>query len=156
MRNHLCGRKDHDKDKHKDKEMICNSICGNLLLSDQASNLEIWREKTEKDAFISISVFNCSHSTATIRVSVFREEELPVKFNVPPGNTLSATVDDAKSVTVTRIGEGRIDGKFCLDVCIPIKKKDHKDRCHKHSCKIDKCRKSERARNSNDDYWEWH
>jgi hypothetical protein len=127
MQNLLFGSNDHDKENHDEKEVICNNICGNLLLSDEVTSLEIWKEKTKKEATITVAVFNSSMNTATINVIVTRKEGLPVEFNVPPGNTLSATVEDAKSVTVTRIGEGRTNGKFCLDVCIPFKKKDHKD-----------------------------
>jgi hypothetical protein len=72
------------------------------------------------DATITISVFNSAMSTASVRVLVIRNEGSPVEFSVPPGNTLSATVDDAKSIIVLRIGIGRIEGKFCLEVCFPV------------------------------------
>ncbi|WP_108672082.1 S-Ena type endospore appendage [Peribacillus acanthi] len=182
MQNLLFGFKDHDKDKHDDKDKICNNICGNILLSDQVSELEIWKEKTDKEAFISITVFNCTHSSETLRVIVIRNEGMPVELNVPPGNTVSATVDNVKSVKVVSFCNGRVDGKYCLDVCLKKKDKHKDDDCEKlllilliivilvlivmwckkkkcekkNHCKIDKCRRPEKNRTAYDDYWEWH
>ncbi|WP_375091274.1 S-Ena type endospore appendage (plasmid) [Peribacillus sp. RS7] len=89
-------------------------------MSDQVPNLEIWRERMVKDPTVTISVFNSTMSIASIRVLVIRNEGSPIGFTVPPGNTLSATVDDAVSISVFRVGTGRIEGEFCLEVCFPI------------------------------------
>jgi hypothetical protein len=101
-------------------------------LSDQVPNLEIWRERIGKEPTVTISVFNSSMSTASIRVLVIRNVGSPVEFTVPPGNTLSATVENAESISVFRIGTGGTEGKFCLDVCFPVfynDKRKHKN-CH--------------------------
>lgn len=114
-------------------EVVCNSTCGNLLLSDQILNLEIWKERIGKDATVTISVFNSAMNTASIRVLVMRNVGSPVEFTVPPGNTLSATVDNAESISVFRLGAGRTEGKFCLEVCFPVlcnnKRKHEKQEC---------------------------
>ena len=101
-------------------EMVCNNICGNLLLNDQVSKLEIWRKSIEPEATVTISVFNSARNSAAIQVIVIRTVGNPVNFTVPPGNTISATIDDAESIRVARIGLGLTEGKFCLDVCYPV------------------------------------
>ncbi|NRG44246.1 hypothetical protein HRF87_05645 [Bacillus sp. CRN 9] len=101
-------------------EIVCNSTCGNLLLTDQHSSLEVWKEKIDKKATVTISVSNYDINTALICVLVLRHDECPVEFIVPPGNTLSATVDDTKSTIICRAGEGRTEGKFYLEVCFPV------------------------------------
>jgi hypothetical protein len=115
-----CPPKPEPEPKREECEIVCNNTCGNLLLSDQIPSLEIWKEQIMKNPTVTISVFNSSNSTASIRVVVTRNAESPVEFTVPPGNTLSATVDDAKSISVFRIGSGRTEGKYCLDVCFPV------------------------------------
>ncbi|MGG3573428.1 S-Ena type endospore appendage [Bacillus gobiensis] len=101
-------------------EIVCNSICGNLLLNDQFPSLEVWKERILKSATVTICVFNSNINTALIRVLVIQNEGGPVELTVPPGNTLSATVDDAESIIVSRIGVGRTEGKFNLEVCFPF------------------------------------
>ncbi|WP_420490089.1 S-Ena type endospore appendage [Neobacillus drentensis] len=102
-------------------KIVCNNICGNLLLSDQDSKLEIWRKSNVQDATVTIAVFNSAMNTSSIKVIVRRTGGSPVKFTVPPGNTLSATVEDAKSISVLRRGSGITEGKFCLDVCFDLR-----------------------------------
>ncbi len=101
-------------------EMVCNNICGNLLLSDQVSKLEIWRKGIEPNATVTIAVFNSARNSAAIQVIVTRTIGNPFKFTVPPGNTISTTIDDTESIRVARIGSGLTEGKFCLDVCYPV------------------------------------
>ncbi|MFE5428163.1 S-Ena type endospore appendage [Peribacillus simplex] len=112
--------------------IVCNSTCGNLLLTDQVQSLEIWKARISMDATVTISVFNSAMSTASVRVLVIRNDESPVEFSVPSGNTLSATVDAAESIIVFRIGTGRTEGKYFLDVCFPVicddKRKHKKDK----------------------------
>jgi hypothetical protein len=129
---HHCPPKPEPEPKRDECEIVCNNTCGNLLLSDQVPNLEIWRERIGKEPTVTISVFNSAMSTASIRVLVIRNVGSPVEFTVPPGNTLSATVENAESISVFRIGTGGTEGKFCLDVCFPVfcnDKRKHKN-CH--------------------------
>ncbi|WP_442852954.1 S-Ena type endospore appendage [Bacillus sp. UNC41MFS5] len=91
-----------------------------MLLSDQVSKLEIWRKSIEQDATVTITVFNSARNSAAIQVIVIRTVGTPLQFTVPPGNTISATIDGAESVRVARIGSGITEGKFCLDVCFPV------------------------------------
>ncbi|WP_142323992.1 S-Ena type endospore appendage [Bacillus sp. AFS017274] len=112
--------------------IVCNSTCGNLLLTDQVPSLEIWKARILMDATVTISVFNSAMSTASVRVLVNRNDESPVEFSVPSGNTLSATVDAAESIIVFGIDTGRTEGKYYLEVCFPVicddKRKQKKDK----------------------------
>ncbi|MBU4643199.1 S-Ena type endospore appendage [Bacillus toyonensis] len=98
-------------------EVICNEICGNILLDDHFSTLEIWKGKISEPTTITISVFNSSTSHASIKVTVISNMGNPVELTVPPGNTLSATVNDANSITIFREGTSILKGEFCLKVC---------------------------------------
>ncbi|MFD9628968.1 S-Ena type endospore appendage [Peribacillus muralis] len=100
--------------------IVCNNLCGNILLSDQVPDLEVWRERMSIDVALTTSVFNSALSTASILVRIVRKEGSPVEFSIPPGNTLSATVDDAQSIIVFKEGIGGIEGKFSLEVCFPV------------------------------------
>ncbi|WP_311625249.1 S-Ena type endospore appendage [Peribacillus simplex] len=112
--------------------IVCNSTCGNLLLTDQVPSLKIWKARISMDATVTISVFNSAMSTASVRVLVNRNDESPVEFSVPSGNTLSATVDAAESIIVFGIDTGRTEGKYYLEVCFPVicddKRKQKKDK----------------------------
>lgn len=90
----------------------------NIILTDQIPSLDIWKEKLRTEAIISIAVFNSLMSNAPIRVQVARTEENHEEFIVPSGNTITATVDGAELISVFNLGGGRVEGKFCLDVCI--------------------------------------
>lgn len=100
--------------------IVCNSTCGNLLLTDQVPSLEIWKARIAMDATVTISVFNSAMSTASVSVLVIRNDGSPVEFSVPSGNTLSATVDAAESIIVFRVDTGRTEGKYFLEVCFPV------------------------------------
>ncbi|WP_395947824.1 S-Ena type endospore appendage [Bacillus sp. X1(2014)] len=89
-------------------------------MSDQVSKLEIWRKGIEPNATVTIAVFNSARNSAAIQVIVTRTIGNPFKFTVPPGNTISTTIDDTESIRVARIGSGLTEGKFCLDVCYPV------------------------------------
>lgn len=102
--------------KHPVYDAVHNRLGGNILLNDPVTTLEIWKEKIKKKATVTISVFNSSISTSFIEVTIIRSCEYPVEFTVPPGNTLSATADNAKSITVSREGAGIADGRYNLEV----------------------------------------
>lgn len=136
----------HDKDcddhPHKKRDfdnIVCKEICGNLLLNDAVPILEIWKEGLGESVSLTISVFNSSSSTASIQVIVFRNGDNPIEFTVPPGNTLSATVNEATSITVIRVGVGETVGEYCLEVCFPfVSEGKHKNKKHKcNTCKQD-------------------
>jgi hypothetical protein len=97
--------------------VVHNRLGGNILLNDSVTNLEIWKEEIEKKATVTISVFNSSLSAPFIDVAVTRNCNYPVEFTVPPGNTLSATVQDAKSIMISKECPGALEGKYCLEVC---------------------------------------
>ncbi|MFP3886467.1 S-Ena type endospore appendage [Priestia filamentosa] len=96
---------------------VVHNICGNILLNNTVPTLEIWKGKMEKKATITLSVFNSSMSTSFIGVTITRNCKCPVEFTVPPGSTLSSTVDNAKSITVSQKDAGIADGKYNLEVC---------------------------------------
>ncbi|OJD74830.1 S-Ena type endospore appendage [Bacillus paramycoides] len=98
-------------------EVICNEICGNILLNDHVATLEIWKGKISEKTTITISLFNSSTNNGSIRVMVTENTRGPTEFTVPPGNTVSATVNDAKSVIIFREGTSILKGTFCLKVC---------------------------------------
>ncbi|MDM5295331.1 hypothetical protein QUF81_19660 [Peribacillus simplex] len=100
--------------------VVCNSTCGNLLLSDQVPNLKIWKERMLMKTTVTISVFNSAMSATSIKILVISNVGCPVEFTVPPGNTLSATVYDAESIIAFRINKGIAEGKFNLEVCFPV------------------------------------
>ncbi|PEA16768.1 hypothetical protein COK06_27320 [Bacillus cereus] len=111
-----CNHKKPTKESKKTAVPVCHKLCGNLLLNDQVSNLEIWKEKINAQVIVSISVFNSTLSTGSIRILVNQNDKNSIEFIVPVGNTLSATVDHVDSITVFQINEGRIEGTFCLDI----------------------------------------
>jgi len=103
-----------------DIEIICTSICGNVLLDQDVPEIVIWKKELNEKALVTISVFNSVWSTTSLRVLVIRWMENPVILNVPKGNTLSATVEDVISIWVIREGEGIAEGTFCLEICVPL------------------------------------
>jgi selenophosphate synthase len=96
-----------------------HEIWRNILLKNSLRKLKIWQEKIQREATITITVFNSSKSTSSIKVIVTRNIGEPVDFTASLRNTLSATIEDAKTITVmcksavTDICEG----EFCLEVC---------------------------------------
>lgn len=103
--------------KYEDSKVVCNNICGNFLLRGGTTFLKAWEEEISKDVTISITVFNSAHSSSSVEVRVVRGQGNPVVFTVPPGSSLSRTIEGSHSVTIRRISEEQADGKFCLDVC---------------------------------------
>ncbi|QWI25680.1 hypothetical protein EXW34_31415 (plasmid) [Bacillus mycoides] len=101
-------------------DVVCNKICGNILLNNQVLNLEIWKEEIIGEATVSVSVFNSAISSSSIEVIVIRNIGSPVELVIPPGNTLSTTVNNVRSVIVSHEDIGIIEGKYCLDVCFAI------------------------------------
>lgn len=95
---------------------INNSLCGNILLNDLVTTLEIWKAEISGKATVTISVFNSSINTSSIKIIITRNIGNSVEFTVPPGNTLSATIDNAKSITISREDTGIVEGKYCLKV----------------------------------------
>lgn len=128
------------KSSCKDKfEIVCHDLCGNILLSDQVQSLEIWKERIQKSVTVTVSVFNNAISNSSIHIVINTTTSNCIDFTVPPGNTLSATVEDAKSIFIYRLGEGNINGKFCVDACFPVFCKSHHStkekcgRCSRHN-----------------------
>lgn len=102
------------------KHPVCNRFCGSILLNDSVAALEIWKEEIERKATVTISVFNSSISTSFIDVTIIRKCECPVEFTVPLGNTLSATVENANSIIISKECDGILEGRYCLEVCFTV------------------------------------
>jgi hypothetical protein len=68
----------------------------------------------------TLTVFNSTHSTTGVKVEVERDSGEDVSFKVPPGNSISKTIEGAESVTIKRIHSGDANGKFCIDVSLII------------------------------------
>ncbi len=104
------------KEKKKpSKTVVSSKICGNILFRDEVTIQEIWQNQIRTKSIVDVSVFNSARSLGEIFVIVNRKGKNPVSFTVPPGNTNSVSVDQVESITVNRMGEGIIEGRFCLD-----------------------------------------
>lgn len=99
--------------------VVHNRLGGNILLNDSVKTLEIWREEICEKPTVTVSVFNSSLSTSFIKVTIRRSIKYtcPIEFTIPPGNTLSATVENAKSIMISKECPGILEGKYCLEVC---------------------------------------
>jgi Protein of unknown function (DUF3992) len=136
-------------------KIVCNNICGNLLLDDSVPNLEIWNQNTVENVIATISVFNSAMNVASIRVLINDNEGSSAEFTVPPGNTLSKTIGHVESIMVMRIGNGKTEGKFCLELCFPILCIDNKEQDKQNrSCKTHEkdCNGSKQYYNSCEKY----
>ncbi|WP_449537648.1 S-Ena type endospore appendage [Ferdinandcohnia sp. Marseille-Q9671] len=111
-------KKKNKKHKVDEKKCDCGTICGNLQLNNQVPTLDIWEVWHEKDATVFLSIYNSVNSTSTINVLAIRKDQTSLEFTVPPGNTSSGTVDHADIIRVSRVGQGNIEGRYCLDVCL--------------------------------------
>ncbi len=101
-------------------DVVNHGFSGNILLNDSVTTLEIWKEEMIRKATVTIAVSNISINSPFIKVTITRNVGSPVEFTVPLGNTLSATVDNAKSITVSREGVGIVEGKYCLEVSFVV------------------------------------
>lgn len=99
---------------------VCQNLCGNILLHDKVKSLDIWQNRTKMCVTATISVFNGNMSMGSLLVVVIQKGGNTVEITVPSGNTTSALVDNIESVIVNKSGHGRIEGKFCIDVYLPI------------------------------------
>ncbi|MGE6379768.1 S-Ena type endospore appendage [Peribacillus muralis] len=106
-----------------DKKIFCTDICGNIHLDQDVHDLEIWKKELNEKTMVTVSVFNSAWSISSLQVFVVRMEGSPVVLNIPKGNTLSATIEDVISIFVVREEGGRVEGKFCLEICFPFRDK---------------------------------
>ncbi|MEH6944105.1 S-Ena type endospore appendage [Bacillus sp. JJ722] len=107
---------DVPQEAKKTAELVCHNLSGNLLLNDHVPDLQIWKERIKGKTIVSITVYNSTLSIGSIRVLINRNNS-PIEFMVPPGNTLSETIDYVDSIAVFQTNEGRTEGKYCLNVC---------------------------------------
>ncbi|HDR7448178.1 TPA: hypothetical protein QCX35_004316, partial [Bacillus toyonensis] len=105
--------------KEKQK-LVCNEICGNFLLNDNPTFLEVWEKRIEQPVTATVTVFN-SLQGSLIEVSVQQSMSKSILFIVPPGNSISKTIEDTQSVTIRLLEPGSASGKFCLDIHFAIK-----------------------------------
>ncbi|MGV6975106.1 hypothetical protein COL24_23375 [Bacillus toyonensis] len=105
--------------KEKQK-LVCNEICGNFLLNDNPTFLEVWEKRIEQPITATVTVFN-SLQGSLIEVSVQQSMSKSILFIVPPGNSISKTIEDTQSVTIRLLEPGSASGKFCLDIHFAIK-----------------------------------
>jgi len=129
---HGCNK--YDDHKRYVCKIIYNNICGNLLLDDSVPNLEIWNQNTVENVIATVSVFNSAMNVASIRVLINDNEGSSAEFTVPPGNTLSTTINHVESIMVRRIGNGKTEGKFCLELYFPIFYNDDKEQDKQNEC----------------------
>jgi hypothetical protein len=106
--------------EQKKEPIVCKNLYGNILLHDKVKSLDIWQNRTKMCVTATISVFNSNMSMGSLLVFVIQKGGHTVEFTVPSGNTISALVDNIESILVIKSGQGRIEGKFCIDVCLPI------------------------------------
>ncbi|MFE3982712.1 MULTISPECIES: S-Ena type endospore appendage [unclassified Priestia] len=98
-------------------DIVQNSLSGNILLNHSIKNLEIWREEICGKSTVTLSVFNSSISTSFIKATINRYIQCPIEFTVPPGNTLSVTAEDAKSIMISKeCTTSILEGKYCLEI----------------------------------------
>ncbi|OOR26945.1 MULTISPECIES: S-Ena type endospore appendage [Bacillus cereus group] len=105
--------------KEKQK-LVCNEICGNFLLNDNPTFLEVWEKRIEQPVTATVTIFN-SLQSSLIEVSVQQSMSKSILFIVPPGNSISKTIEDTQSVTIRLLEPGSASGKFCLDINFTIK-----------------------------------
>ncbi|MEH7669288.1 S-Ena type endospore appendage [Bacillus sp. JJ689] len=105
--------------KEKQK-LVCNEICGNFLLNDNPTFLEVWEKRIEQPVTATVTVFN-SLQSSLIEVCVQQSMSKSILFIVPPGNSISKTIEDTQSVTIRLLEPGSASGKFCLDIHFAIK-----------------------------------
>ncbi|MEJ9227831.1 S-Ena type endospore appendage [Priestia aryabhattai] len=98
-------------------DIVQNGLSGNILLNDSIKTLEIWTDKISRKSTVTISVFNSSISTSFMNVITTRFVKCPVEFTVPPGNTISATIENAKSIIISGESSNILEGKYCLEIC---------------------------------------
>ncbi|MFE0625316.1 S-Ena type endospore appendage [Priestia aryabhattai] len=97
--------------------IIQNSLSGHISLNNSIKNLEVWREEIYGKSTVTLSVFNSSISSSFIKVIINRYSKCPIELTVPPGNTLSATVEDTKSIMISKeCAASVVEGKYCLEI----------------------------------------
>ncbi|MDN4866217.1 S-Ena type endospore appendage [Priestia megaterium] len=101
-------------------DIVQNSLSGNISLNNSIKNLEVWKEEICEKSTVTLSVFNSSISTSFIKVTINRYIKCPIEFTVPPGNTLSATVENAKSIMISKECTGILEGRYCLEVSFVV------------------------------------
>lgn len=116
----ICKHND-PQNENKSDTSICHNLSGNLLLSEQVPNLQIWKGRMKGKTIVSISIYNSTLSVGSILVQINRKNDSPVEFIVPSGNTLSETIDGVDSITVFQTEEGGTEGKYSLNVYFPLK-----------------------------------
>jgi hypothetical protein len=118
----------HKKEEFHFKEKICKKLCGLILLHDSTNNFEIWKNVSQSEVDMTVSVFNSNMSAGSMTVLLHQQDRNTIEFIVPPGNTFTILADNVESIVVIRKGPERIEGKFCIDLCFfkCVVKKDEK------------------------------
>ncbi|HDR7375602.1 hypothetical protein COM38_19470 [Bacillus toyonensis] len=104
----------------EEQKLVCNEICGNFLLSDNITFLEVWEKRIVQPVTATVTVFN-SIQSSFIKVNVQQDIGNPILFTIPPGNSISKTIENVKAVTILLTESGCANGKFCLDINFTIK-----------------------------------
>ncbi|MDA1782674.1 DUF3992 domain-containing protein [Bacillus cereus] len=104
----------------EEQKLVCNDICGNFLLSDNITLLEVWGKKINQPVTATVTIFN-SLQSSLIEADVRQNTGNSILFTVPPGNSISKTIEDIKAVTIGLTESGSANGKFCLDIVFTIK-----------------------------------
>ncbi|QWG39118.1 DUF3992 domain-containing protein [Bacillus mycoides] len=104
----------------EERKIVCNDICGNFLLSDNITFLEVWEKRIDQPVTATVTIFN-SIQSSLIEVNVQQNTGNSILFTIPPGNSISKTIEDIKVVTILLTEPGSASGKFCLDINFTIK-----------------------------------
>ncbi|MEH6892122.1 S-Ena type endospore appendage [Bacillus sp. JJ864] len=100
-------------------KVVCNDICGNFLLRDNFTFLKVWEKKVHNSITGTVTVYNDIQSSL-VEVNVEHHTGNPILFTIPPGNSVSKTIQNIKAITIRLIEPGSANGKFCLDICFAI------------------------------------
>lgn len=103
------------------EKLVCNDVCGNILLNDQVLISKIWIKEFLGEVIVTASIFNSATSDAPMKVTIIQGNNNSIVYNVPIGNTLSLTVDNTDTIIVSKSGEGTIHGTYCLKLCFSYK-----------------------------------
>ncbi|WP_454040614.1 S-Ena type endospore appendage [Cytobacillus horneckiae] len=110
----ICHKPKPEKEEKKSK---CHKVCGNILLNDRTSIVEIWNNRSSFDTIVTASIFNSAASTSSIKVVFFLCNGDTAEIIVPVGNTISTSIEEVCFIQVSRVDGSKVDGRFCLDIC---------------------------------------
>ncbi|MED3324566.1 hypothetical protein P4377_24390 [Bacillus thuringiensis] len=97
-------------------DVVHNSLCGNISLNQVIPSVEIWKTTLLGKVTITLAVFNRDTNTSSIHISIHRLHGQSVTSIVPPGNTISTTVDYATSIMLAHNHGDLTEGTYHLEI----------------------------------------